>query len=403
MAVRLIIEDLEGATTVVNLGNEDVTIGRKPHNTIQLTEQNVSRSHAKLIFQDEGWVVQDLGSYNGVRVNGVPISGATVLRESDLIQIGDYHLTLTDDVDRETVDIERPRAANDHMVAGVSAGASSELPSVSVDDLPPMRPSNMAPGDSAAYRSDSIGARREDEKSKVGLIIGVVGIIGAVLAVLAVAILVGRNIGGDTDESGEKVADKSESPTSQDAQPSDPVVLADSGEIVEEGPAADDDDAAVAEDGELVETDGGGAILEESDEGSEGEDGDDELSPTDGGGELVETDGGDDPEEPVAPKLATKPKPKPKTQAPTQPKLPPDEALAQARKASLTGNNRKAYSLAKDAYDQNKSSEALGVMGVAACKMGSESKAKAAYKKMTDSKDKQNLEKICQTLGIELK
>ena len=61
--MRLIIEDLEGATTVVNLGNEDVTIGRKPHNTIQLTEQNVSRSHAKLIVQDDGWVIQDLGSY----------------------------------------------------------------------------------------------------------------------------------------------------------------------------------------------------------------------------------------------------------------------------------------------------------------------------------------------------
>ena len=45
MAVRLIIEDLEGSTTVVNLGTEEVTIGRKPHNTIQLTEQNVSRSH----------------------------------------------------------------------------------------------------------------------------------------------------------------------------------------------------------------------------------------------------------------------------------------------------------------------------------------------------------------------
>ena len=54
MAVRLIIEDLEGSTTVVNLGTEEVTIGRKPHNTIQLTEQNVSRR--LLIMEKEGIV-----------------------------------------------------------------------------------------------------------------------------------------------------------------------------------------------------------------------------------------------------------------------------------------------------------------------------------------------------------
>ena len=123
MAVRLIIEDLEGSTTVVNLGTEEVTIGRKPHNTIQLTEQNVSRSHAKLIFQDDGWLIHDLESYNGVKVNGVPINQPTLLRESDLIQIGDYHLTLTDDVDRATVDIGPRHAANDNN-AGIGAYAS---------------------------------------------------------------------------------------------------------------------------------------------------------------------------------------------------------------------------------------------------------------------------------------
>jgi hypothetical protein len=395
VAVRLIIEDLEGATTVVNLGNEDVTIGRKPHNTIQLTEQNVSRSHAKLIVQDDGWVIQDLGSYNGVRVNGVPISGPTVLRESDLIQIGDYHLTLTDDVDRETVDIERPRAAaNDGMMMG--AGASSELPSVSVDDLSPMRPSNMAPGDSAAYRTDSLGggptSAREKEKNKTGLIIGIVG---AVLGVVALAVVLSKS-GSDDKPEQDQVADNSGEPAKQ--PPEDPTtkaaVPADTGE-----PAEDSEAGLAAEAGEIVETDGGGAPTEEGAVADEGED--EEAEPTDGGGEIVETDGGTEPDdEPVEPDPGpTKPK---QPKQPSQPKLPPDQALAEARKASLTGNNRKAYSLAKDAYDQNKSSEALSVMGVAACKMGSESKAKAAYKKMTVAKDKQTLEKVCAPLGIEL-
>jgi predicted component of type VI protein secretion system len=384
VAVRLIIEDLEGATTVVNLGTEEVTIGRKPHNTIQLTEQNVSRSHAKLTFRDDGWLIQDLGSYNGVKVNGVPIGGATVLRESDLIQIGDYHLTLTDDVDRETVDIERPRvAANDGMMGG--AAASSELPSVSVDDLSPMRAPNMAPGDSAPYRTTQ-APLREEKKGQAGLIIG---IIGSLLAVVAIAILVTQS--GKNDD--EKPAGKDETeiagkgdPT-PDPQP-DPLpetttapvdtgaVPADTGMVAEDGGPGEEAGLA-ADAGEVVETDGG--------------------SPTDEG-EVVETDSGEEPEISPPPEKPDQPKqPKPDT-----PKLPPDQALAEARKASLTGNNKKAYSLAKDAYDQNKSSEALSVMGVAACKMGSESKAKAAYKKMTVAKDKQTLEKVCAPLGINL-
>ena len=382
--MRLIIEDLEGATTVVNLGNEAVTIGRKPHNTIQLTEQNVSRSHAKLIFQDEAWVIQDLGSYNGVRVNGVPISGPTLLRESDLIQIGDYHLTLTDDVDRETVDIERPRvAANDHVT--MSAGASSELPSVSVDDLSPMRPPNMAPGDSAAYRNDGLGGREQDKKNQTGLIIG---IIGTLLAVVAVAILFMNKGGSDDEKPSGQVADQNADPVEQPA------------DVAKEAPADSGQDAEAglgADAGEVVETDGGGVPTEDSaaDEGAAVDEG--EPEPTDGG-EIVETDGGS---EPVVEPGPSKPK-VPKQPKHTEPKLPPDQALAEARKASLTGNNKKAYSLAKDAYDQNKSSEALSVMGVAACKMGSESKAKAAYNKMTVAKDKQTLEKVCAPLGIEL-
>ena len=167
--MRLIIEDLEGSTTVVNLESEEVTIGRKPHNTIQLTEQNVSRSHAKLLFQEEGWLIQDLGSYNGVKVNGVPIAQPTVLRESDLIQIGDYHLTLTDNADRATVDIERPRpAANDNII-GMSSSAN--LPSISVEDLEPMRPSPVPAAPPPQQQEE------RNNGNKAGMIMGIIGIL----------------------------------------------------------------------------------------------------------------------------------------------------------------------------------------------------------------------------------
>jgi len=91
---KLIIEDDEGHTTIVPLVKEEITIGRKEGNTIRLTERNVSRHHARLIKSNGTVFIEDLDSYNGVKVNGDKISARTNVREGDLIEIGDYHFAL---------------------------------------------------------------------------------------------------------------------------------------------------------------------------------------------------------------------------------------------------------------------------------------------------------------------
>src|SRR5215470_15441453 len=91
---KLIIEDDEGKTTVVPLIRDEITIGRKEGNTIRLTERNVSRRHAKLLKQNGSVYIEDLTSYNGIRVNGDRISGRAPVNEGDRIQIGDYQLAL---------------------------------------------------------------------------------------------------------------------------------------------------------------------------------------------------------------------------------------------------------------------------------------------------------------------
>ena len=90
--MKLIIEDDEGRKTVVPLVREEITIGRQDGNTIKLSERNVSRRHARLKRENSSLVIEDLGSYNGVRVNGERISGPTKIKEGDLIEIGDYDL-----------------------------------------------------------------------------------------------------------------------------------------------------------------------------------------------------------------------------------------------------------------------------------------------------------------------
>src|SRR4051812_49041527 len=90
--MKLIIEDDEGRKTVVPLVREEITIGRQDGNTIRLTERNVSRRHARLVRENGNLLIEDLGSYNGVRVNGEKISGPTRIKEGDLVEIGDYDL-----------------------------------------------------------------------------------------------------------------------------------------------------------------------------------------------------------------------------------------------------------------------------------------------------------------------
>src|SRR5256885_12190294 len=90
--MKLIIEDEEGQRRVVPVLSDEVTIGREDGNTIRLPERNVSRRHARLVRDDGFFVIEDLGSYNGVRINGDRIHAPRRDRESDLLQIADYDL-----------------------------------------------------------------------------------------------------------------------------------------------------------------------------------------------------------------------------------------------------------------------------------------------------------------------
>lgn len=91
---KLLIADDEGKTTVVPLVRDEITIGRKEGNTIRLTERNISRKHAKLKRANGAFVIEDLSSYNGVKVNGKKISAEIALKPGDQVLIGDYQLAL---------------------------------------------------------------------------------------------------------------------------------------------------------------------------------------------------------------------------------------------------------------------------------------------------------------------
>jgi len=100
---KLLIEDDEGKTVAVPLIREEITIGRTDGNTIRLTEQNVSRKHARLTLRNGVLRIEDLGSYNGTSLNGSALSGVASLKDGDVILIGDYRLGIQEDRSSQAV------------------------------------------------------------------------------------------------------------------------------------------------------------------------------------------------------------------------------------------------------------------------------------------------------------
>jgi Nif-specific regulatory protein len=93
MHARLTIQSGHGAPDHCDLfPDRRVNLGRNHDNTIVLYNEHVSRFHAT-IFHDGGrWLIRDLNTRNGTRVNGALINGEAVLEGDREITIGDVRL-----------------------------------------------------------------------------------------------------------------------------------------------------------------------------------------------------------------------------------------------------------------------------------------------------------------------
>jgi pSer/pThr/pTyr-binding forkhead associated (FHA) protein len=69
----------------------EVVIGRDPASDLPLWCTLVSRRHARLLRSGRSLAIEDLGSFNGLRVNGERVQWA-LLRPGDLITLGTFGL-----------------------------------------------------------------------------------------------------------------------------------------------------------------------------------------------------------------------------------------------------------------------------------------------------------------------
>ncbi len=73
----------------------EVVIGRSPDCQLTIEDPLVSRQHARIRVQGEDAAIEDLGSRNGVRVNGRKIEGLHLLKDGDRIRLGTQELVFS--------------------------------------------------------------------------------------------------------------------------------------------------------------------------------------------------------------------------------------------------------------------------------------------------------------------
>ena len=75
---------------------QDIIIGRDPNSDILINDAEVSRHHASIKLQPEGYVIEDFGSTNGTVINGQRLMGPHVLQAGEIINLGE-HISLVFD------------------------------------------------------------------------------------------------------------------------------------------------------------------------------------------------------------------------------------------------------------------------------------------------------------------
>ena len=75
------------SASVFRLEQGELVIGRDKDCGAVLADESVSRRHARLTREGDDFVLEDLDSFNGTHVGGVPVL-SSVLHDGDTVQLG---------------------------------------------------------------------------------------------------------------------------------------------------------------------------------------------------------------------------------------------------------------------------------------------------------------------------
>lgn len=91
---RLVLKSGPNTGRTLDLGPDEVVIGRDANANFVISDPEVSRRHARVYLQEANYVIEDLGSTNGTVVSGQRISGPYILRPGEIITLGEHTTVL---------------------------------------------------------------------------------------------------------------------------------------------------------------------------------------------------------------------------------------------------------------------------------------------------------------------
>ena len=136
----------------IPLSKERTTIGRKPHNDIQIDNLAISGEHAVVITILNDSFLEDLGSTNGTFVNGQSVK-KHFLVNGDTVELGKYRLKYVSEVPQQTssADFEktmilRPGAAQKPATDAPAFAPVAGAPAAPAASVPPAAHTSTSPG-----------------------------------------------------------------------------------------------------------------------------------------------------------------------------------------------------------------------------------------------------------------
>ena len=88
---RLVAQSPEFAGKIFDLSGKEITVGRVEDNGIQVEHASVSGHHAVLKLDSQDYIIKDLESTNGTRINGERVT-LQKLRRNDILRLGNIEL-----------------------------------------------------------------------------------------------------------------------------------------------------------------------------------------------------------------------------------------------------------------------------------------------------------------------
>lgn len=96
MARLIVRSSSKNADTTVELNRPRTTLGRSARNDLWTDDPFTSRLHAEIRQRGDGYWLTDLGSANGTFVNGARLTAPVMLKERDVIRVGETEIVFAD-------------------------------------------------------------------------------------------------------------------------------------------------------------------------------------------------------------------------------------------------------------------------------------------------------------------